>query len=187
MKVLTYSLVLLVGAGLAVADSCGDKAGACGAKGAGAQAECAKSGCAKCAAGSAECKDGVCAPGAVKAEVASEAHVPTVTTESLAALLRAGTPVVVLDARSGKWDDGRRIPGAKVLTAAASDAEVAAAVPDKGALVVAYCTNPKCPASLHLAKRLGALGYTNVLKYPDGIDGWEAAGQKVVRVAVTKP
>ncbi len=40
------------------------------------------------------------------------------------------------------------------------------------ALLVTYCTNLKCPASRALAARLTALGYTHVLEYPEGIEGW---------------
>lgn len=84
-------------------------------------------------------------------------------------------PVVVLDARSPKYDDGKRLPGAKLLSAAASDAEIATAVPDKQALVVTYCGSVKCPASKKLAARLNGLGYRNVTVYSEGIEGWSAA------------
>ena len=43
----------------------------------------------------------------------------------------AKVPAVVLDARAGKWDDGKRIPGAKALAAAATAAEAAALIPAK--------------------------------------------------------
>jgi rhodanese-related sulfurtransferase len=94
-------------------------------------------------------------------------------------MIGASTPVSILDARSGKWDDGRRIPGAKSLNAGSKDDEIAAMLPSKDALVVTYCTNTKCQASPMLAKRLREMGYKNVIELPVGIDGWEAAGQKV--------
>ena len=62
-------------------------------------------------------------------------------------------------------------------------AEVAAALPDKGALVVTYCAGLKCPASHLLGEKLRALGYKNVLEYHEGIEGWVAAGQKVEQAA----
>ena len=68
----------------------------------------------------AVCTTGTCQPSqmapattAVKAPVMKEA---VVNTEALAALLRAKVPVTLLDARTGKYDDGRRIPGAKTLS-----------------------------------------------------------------------
>ncbi len=86
---------------------------------------------------------------------------------------------VIVDARGGKYLDDRRIPGATALAADSSDAEIAKALPDKNAEIVAYCSNTKCPASKTLANKLVLLGYTNIKKYPDGIDGWETAGKTV--------
>jgi rhodanese-related sulfurtransferase len=87
--------------------------------------------------------------------------------------------MTVLDARAGKFDDGNRIPGAKTLAADAAAEKVTAMLPDKQALVVTYCANLKCPASSQLAKRLRQTGYSNVLEYHEGIEGWMAAGNSV--------
>jgi rhodanese-related sulfurtransferase len=103
----------------------------------------------------------------------------TVDTGGLKKLLDSGEQVVVVDARSGKWDDGRRIGNASQLAANASKRAIKKALPDKDAQIVAYCTSPKCPASKQLAERLVEMGYKNVVKYPDGIDGWAAAGNPV--------
>lgn len=87
--------------------------------------------------------------------------------------------MVILDARTGKWDDGKRIPGAKTLSAGDSDEKIAEMLPNKSALIVTYCGGVKCPASNQLAERLKKLGYTNILEYPEGIAGWEEKGNKV--------
>jgi|GEM_PF-804565 len=126
--------------------------------------------------GSAECKT-ACA----KAKTTTEA--PTITTPVLEVLLGSGVPLVVLDARTGKFDDGRRIPGAHSLSPTADAKKVAALVKAKGTLVVTYCGNLKCPLSAHLAKHLRELGYKNVLEYSPGIEGWVAAGNKVEKAA----
>jgi len=102
-----------------------------------------------------------------------------ISTETLQAMLAAKTPLVLLDARSGKYDDGSRIPGAKSLNAASKPAEIAAVVASKDTLVVTYCSNLKCPASNALAEHLIKLGYKNVLEYSAGIGGWVEAGLKV--------
>jgi len=52
-------------------------------------------------------------------------------------------------------------------------------LPGKDALIVTYCSNLKCPASSRLARRLRELGYTSVLEYPYGIEGWTKAGHEV--------
>jgi len=133
-----------------------------------------------CAAGTCQ----VC-PAQVQSSVAAPvvAKEAVVNTEALAALLRAKAPMTVLDARTSKYDDGRRVPGAKALSPAAKDAEVTALLPDKKALVVTYCAGLKCPASHVLGEKLRSMGYVNVLEYHEGIEGWVAAGNVVEQAA----
>lgn len=144
-----------------------------------AWSQCASAGKA---AGDATCPSGACglkaAPmGDGNATVAG-AKQAVLNTAALSALLRAKTPVTILDARAGKWDDGKRIPGAKTVNASSSADEIAAAAPDKAALVVTYCSNLQCPASGKLAEKLRTLGYSNVMEYPEGIAGWIAGGNE---------
>ena len=155
---------------------CGNPMGAGACKAACAKAKAPTALC-KCGAlkGSAACKLG-CA--AAKVKPASAA----IDTPALATLVKSGVPLVVLDARSGKYDDGRRIPGAQALSAKADAKQAAALIKSKDALVVTYCSNLKCPASRQLAQRLKTLGYTNVLEYHKGIEGWAAAGLPVSSV-----
>ena len=138
-----------------------------------------KSACAtKCAKKSAcatksSCTKGVCTKGD------AAAMYKTIDTKGLKAAM-AGKNLVLLDARSGKYDDGRRIPGAKQLAANADDKTIASVVgADKNAKIITYCSNTKCPAGAMLAKRLMKAGYTNVSKYPVGIAGWVEGGNKV--------
>ncbi len=94
-------------------------------------------------------------------------------------ILIAAKDVTILDARSGKYDDGRRIPGAKALNANSSEEEIGKMLPEKKAMIVTYCSNIKCPASKMLLERLNNLGYDNVLKLPEGLAGWEEAGFEI--------
>lgn len=103
----------------------------------------------------------------------------TVSTEGLQALLNAKVALVLLDARAGKYDDGKRIPGAKALNEKSSAEEVARIAPDKNGLVVTYCAGLSCGASHKLAERLRKDGYTSVVEYPEGIAGWIAGGKAV--------
>jgi rhodanese-related sulfurtransferase len=103
----------------------------------------------------------------------------TVSTASLKAMLDAKTPLILLDARTGQYDDGRRIPGAASLSPTASEAEITKVLPAKDALIVTYCSNVKCQASPKLAAALRKLGYTNVIEYSAGIAGWTEAGFEV--------
>lgn len=130
----------------------------------------AGAGCGSCA-GDAAAKQA--------AKPAAGAAEKSVTTADLAQLLKANKDVVVLDARAGKWDDGRRIGGAKALNADSTPEQVAAAVPDKDSTVVTYCSGLSCGASGKLAKHLRGLGYKNVIEYPEGLEGWTKAGNPV--------
>ncbi|MGH3822947.1 MAG: rhodanese-like domain-containing protein [Pseudonocardiaceae bacterium] len=56
------------------------------------------------------------------------------------------------------------------------DAKAAALLPDKGAMIVTYCSNRSCQNSQAVASRLEHLGYRNVRKYRDGIQDWVEAG-----------
>ncbi|MBI4603473.1 MAG: hypothetical protein HY721_16095 [Planctomycetes bacterium] len=106
---------------------------------------------------------------------------------ALMALLRSRVPLVLLDAR-GKAD--QVIRGAKLIAAEPTSGEVAAAVDEKGALVVVYCTDTRCPLRRKLSDRLRSLGYSNVIEYPDGIAGWVRAGypvQDIPRQPATSP
>lgn len=134
----------------------------------------------------ADCATGVCAAKEVKVAAApaeAKDKVAKIGVDELATMIRAKTPMVILDARSGKWDDGRRIPGARSLHAGSAKEEIEAMLPDKAALVITYCSNTKCQASPKLAARLMEMGYKNIMELPEGIDGWQAAGKEVQKPA----
>lgn len=124
-----------------------------------------------------DCSSGVCSLSS--APKATKNH--NLSTFELKKIVDSGK-AVLLDARSAKYDDGYRIPGAKSLTSESTPEEIAAIIPSKDSAVVTYCSNLKCPASEALAKHLKTLGYTNVKEYPEGIAGWREAGGNVHKV-----
>lgn len=176
MKMMDKKGILLATAPAKKDDSCTDgvckivKTSGCGSGGCGHAAK--KSGC------SSKAKKGCC--GTCTGKSGSEFTV--ISTKTLATLIRAKTDMVILDARTGKYDDGKRIPGAKSLAPNADKKEAKKVIGDKDTLIVAYCSNPKCPASAKLAKHLTKMGYTNILKYKAGIAAWIKAGHKVNKV-----
>jgi rhodanese-related sulfurtransferase len=105
-----------------------------------------------------------------------EQEFPTLTVHALKAMMDGGADLTIFDARSGKYDDGRRIPTAKAMTDKVTAEEAAKHIKSKDTLVVTYCSNPQCPASERLAKRLTELGYKNIVEVPAGIEGWVEAG-----------
>jgi len=89
------------------------------------------------------------------------------TIEEVESMLEAAA---IIDAR-GTGETS--IKGAKFLAADAKDSEIHKVLADKKAIIIVYCGNVKCPASMTLAERLVGLGYTNVSHYAGGIAEWE--------------
>ncbi len=104
---------------------------------------------------------------------------PEINAAALRALMNSGEHMHIFDARTGKYDDGRRVPGAGNLSPMARPERVAGVLHGKDDLIVTYCSNLKCPASRALADGLRKMGYRNVIEYPQGIDGWAEAGYPV--------
>jgi rhodanese-related sulfurtransferase len=70
------------------------------------------------------------------------------------------------------------IPGARwVQYNAVTAAELP---PAKDAKLIFYCYNPQCGASEQAAAHAMALGFRNVWRMPEGIQGWRAAKMPVV-------
>jgi rhodanese-related sulfurtransferase len=95
--------------------------------------------------------------------------------DELGAAIEAGE-VTVVDALGGEYYAKAHLPGAIPLVEADVAVQAATLLPDRGAAIVTYCSNPACPNSGRVAEKLTALGYTNVRKYREGIEDWTAAG-----------
>jgi rhodanese-related sulfurtransferase len=104
------------------------------------------------------------------------------TTTTLVALLKAKTPLYLVDCRAGGCLAGRRIPNSIVFNVDSKDEELTALVPDKEALIVLFDGYPKCVAREGVNKRLQALGFLNLLEYPGGIAAWVAAEQPTLDI-----
>ncbi len=102
----------------------------------------------------------------------------TITREDLQELLQAGD-VVLLEALPEMYFDAEHLPGAQNLPLDDVDALAPVLVPDKATPIVTYCTGATCPNSKIAAKRLEALGYTNVRAYEAGKEDWIGAGLPV--------
>jgi rhodanese-related sulfurtransferase len=88
--------------------------------------------------------------------------------------LRAGEPVIVVDARSPDAYRREHIPGARNLPHRAIDADVASRL-DRDALLVAYCDGIGCNASSKGALALLRLGF-RVKELIGGLDWWKRDG-----------
>ena len=106
-----------------------------------------------------------------------------INTSALKTLIDSGVQLTLVDARTGKFDDGRRISNALNISPEAKGDDIQRALQSKDAMIVSYCANLKCPASRLLAAKLVTLGYKHVLEYPQGIEGWVGEGNPVTQIS----
>jgi rhodanese-related sulfurtransferase len=104
--------------------------------------------------------------------------VRTLSTEELQQRLDRDSGLHVLNVQTDQFFAGELIPGSRrvPLDAIGPDALDLA----KDAQIVTYCAGPACSQSSEAAVKLAELGYTNVRTYPDGLQGWKAAGNTIV-------
>jgi rhodanese-related sulfurtransferase len=97
----------------------------------------------------------------------------TISRDELVAALGS---VTVVEALGPMYYEVGHLPGAINIPHTEVDALAPSLLPDHDAAIVMYCSNPQCQNSEIAARRLIALGYTNVRKYAEGKDDWREAG-----------
>jgi rhodanese-related sulfurtransferase len=103
----------------------------------------------------------------------------------LRAKLDRRDPIVVLEALPSMYFEDAHLPGALNLPHDQVDTLAPTLIPSLSTEVVVYCANEPCPNSGIAARRLAALGYTNVREYAGGKQDWIEAGLPVERGAAT--
>ena len=104
-----------------------------------------------------------------------------ITTEDLKKKIDGGDDFVLVEVIGPETFAEYHIPGAiNVPVDDTFEDEIVKTVPEKDKMVVVYCYGIECHASPKAAKRMAALGYTNVYEYQTGKDGWKAAGNEIV-------
>ena len=98
-----------------------------------------------------------------------------ITRDELRAEMVAGE-VVVVETLGPLYFDEAHLPGAINIPHTQVAQLAPALLPDKDAAIVTYCSNTACPNSGVALAQLRKLGYTNVRKYAEGKQDWEAAG-----------
>ena len=84
----------------------------------------------------------------------------------------------LLNVQTGRSFAGKLIPGSRRLPVDRIGAQPFAV--SKDAEIVTYCGGPQCSDGAEAARKLVALGYTNVAVYREGLEGWKAAGNEIV-------
>jgi rhodanese-related sulfurtransferase len=102
-------------------------------------------------------------------------QVTAIDRDELAAKLAAGT-IVLIDAQGPGWYDEGHIPGAHPVDRNDIAATAATHIPAADTEVAVYCWNAACNGSAIVADKLVDLGYTNIRRYIDGKQDWQAHG-----------
>ncbi len=84
--------------------------------------------------------------------------------------------VVLVEALGAAFFASGHIPGAINLPPHRAHQTASSALPDKDAPVVVYGASPACQQADMVIRILTALGYRDVSRYPEGKEGWAAAG-----------
>ena len=109
-----------------------------------------------------------------------DVKLPPVTDGELAQAI-ADPNVVVIDAQGDGQFERAHIDGA--LNFALDDVlgQAEQAIHAKDQRVVVYCTDEACLGAEFVGTQLVEAGYSNVGRFPGGVDAWAAAGHRVVR------
>jgi rhodanese-related sulfurtransferase len=102
--------------------------------------------------------------------------VPRITREELKVMLDRGAPVTIVEALPEMYFRKAHLPGAINIPVEQIDELAPRLLPNREAEIVVYCANLPCPSSEMAARRLIALGYSNVREYAEGKQDWLEAG-----------
>jgi rhodanese-related sulfurtransferase len=109
-------------------------------------------------------------------------EMPTITADELLRKMENGDAFVLVDALAPMVYAHSHLPGAINIPPADVDLlALAKRIPDRDAEIIVYCTSPDCDDSIETAKRLRALGYTNVRRYAGGKNEWRDTGRPLER------
>lgn len=112
---------------------------------------------------------------AAQAGSAKSGKVADISLESLKQVVSEGSATIIDVNGSASYQKGH-IPGAVSFQEVKAD--LAEVLPEnKDALIVAYCANTHCGAYQRATQAAVALGYTNVVHFSGGIEGWKEAGE----------
>ena len=109
--------------------------------------------------------------------------VARISREELREKLDRADSFVLLEALPPMYFEDAHLPDAQNLPHDEVEALAASLIPSRTTEVVVYCANKPCPNSEIAARKLEALGYTNVREYAEGKEAWINAGLPIERGA----
>src|SRR5215207_9476048 len=109
--------------------------------------------------------------------------VARISRDELRAMIDRADPFVLLEALPPAYFEDAHLPGALNMPHDQVEALAPSLIPSRSTDVVVYCANAPCANSTIAARKLLALGYTNVREYAEGKEDWVTAGLPTERAA----
>jgi len=108
-------------------------------------------------------------------------NIQTISTEELAAKLKAGEKFEFWNVLTAEYYGNENIKGSRHVPLDTIGREIALRKLSKETEIVVYCAGPECPQSGAAAEKLITFGYANVKAYEGGLEEWEAPGLPLVQ------
>ncbi len=105
----------------------------------------------------------------------------SITREQIKEKLDNQASMTIIEALPKKYFDTEHLPGALNIPHDEIRKTAPAALPDKNAYIVVYCSSTECQNSKIATNTLQQLGYTNVFEYVEGKQHWLEANLPVER------
>jgi rhodanese-related sulfurtransferase len=104
----------------------------------------------------------------------------TIGPEQVKQILTGDEATPVINVLDREHFEDKHIPGSVNVPLGSSDfvEKVTQRTPDKSASVVVYCASKSCDASERAAEQLERAGFSKVLDFQVGMEGWETAGYR---------
>ena len=103
----------------------------------------------------------------------------TVSTQELQQRLDRDSGLHLWNVQTHQYFTGELIPGSRRFPLDTIEHETQGI--SKDAEIVTYCGGPTCPQSTEAARKLMDIGYSNVRVFKEGLEGWKAAGNEIVK------
>ena len=100
---------------------------------------------------------------------------------TLATRLESQTPPVIIDVLPRDSYQSEHLPGAKSIPYEEDNfvQRVQEAAGDKQQEVLVYCASKQCDLSPKAGEALESAGFSNVIDFEAGVEGWKSAGYRV--------
>lgn len=104
----------------------------------------------------------------------------TIGTEQVKQILTGDDATPVINVLAREHFEDKHIPGTVNIPVESTDfvEKVEQRAPDKSSPVVVYCASKSCNASERAAEQLERAGFSRVLDFEVGMEGWETAGYR---------